>query len=88
MLKFKETSSPIRTLHGWATLVLQEAGAIRECATHGWMQDRADPHALERAFETAGRDPPFGLSGTEAQAAIEDVVSGIGDSCPECPPEE
>jgi hypothetical protein len=40
----------IRTLRGWAISVLQEAGAIRECEEHGWMQDRADPHARERAF--------------------------------------
>jgi hypothetical protein len=28
----------------WAISVLQEAGAIRECEEHGWMQDRADPN--------------------------------------------
>jgi hypothetical protein len=33
-----------RTLRGWAILVLHEAGAIRECEEHGWMQDRADPY--------------------------------------------
>src|SRR5713226_1637675 len=27
---------------GWATCVLLEAGAIRECEEHGWMKDRAD----------------------------------------------
>jgi hypothetical protein len=27
---------------GWATSVLLEAGAIRECEEHGWMIDRAD----------------------------------------------
>jgi hypothetical protein len=43
----------IRTLRGWAISVLQEAGAIRECEEHGWMQDRADPHARERAMLVA-----------------------------------
>ena len=47
----------VRTLRGWAIYVLQEAGAIRECEEHGWMQDRADPHAGERAFVVARRDP-------------------------------
>jgi hypothetical protein len=32
-----------------AISVLLEAGAIRECEEHGWMRDRADPHARERA---------------------------------------
>jgi len=45
----------IRSLEGWAILVLLEAGAIRECEQHGWMQDRSDPHARERAFDIACR---------------------------------
>jgi hypothetical protein len=43
----------MRTLRGWAVSVLQEAGAIRECEEHGWMQARADPHAQERALVIA-----------------------------------
>jgi hypothetical protein len=43
MLMFKEGRPVVRTLRGWAISVLQEAGAIRECEEHGWMQDRADP---------------------------------------------
>lgn len=31
---------PVQTLGGWAIAVLGEAGAIRECEHHGWMQDR------------------------------------------------
>ena len=41
MLMTKERRPSIRTLRGWAISVLQEAGAIRECEEHGWMQDRA-----------------------------------------------
>jgi hypothetical protein len=63
MLMTKERRRAIRTLRGWAISVLQEANAIRECETHGWMQDRADPHARERAFEIASRDPPDGNRG-------------------------
>jgi hypothetical protein len=51
--------------------VLQEAGAIREREEHGRMQDRADPHARERALAAAGQDPPPGVSPDEAVAAAE-----------------
>jgi hypothetical protein len=51
MLMTKERRSAIRTLRGWAISVLQDAGAIRECEEHGWMQDRADPYARERAVD-------------------------------------
>ena len=47
MLMTSERRPAIRTLRGWAIHVLQEADAIRECEEHGWMQDRADPHARE-----------------------------------------
>ena len=60
MLMTRERRSAIRTQHGWAISVLQEAGAIRECEEHGWLQDRADPHARERAFDVARQDPPAG----------------------------
>ena len=51
------------------------------------MQDRADPHARERAFEIARQDPLKGYSETEAVAEIEEVLTSIGDTCPECPPD-
>ena len=88
MLMTKERRPATRTLRRWAISVLQEAGAIRECEEHGWMQDRADPHARERAFAFARQDPPPGVSPEEAAAALADVLDGIGDSCPECPPED
>jgi hypothetical protein len=66
MLMFKKRRPAIRTLRGWAIAVLQEAGAIRECEEHGWMQDRADPHARERAFDIARQNPPAGVSADEA----------------------
>jgi hypothetical protein len=87
MLMTKERRPAICTLRGWAISVLQEAGAIRECETHGWMQDRADPHARERAFDIARQDAPEGLSQAQAVAEIEDVLASIGDTCPECPPD-
>ena len=48
MLTTKERRPATRTLRGWAISLLQEAGAIKECEEHGWMQDRADPHASPR----------------------------------------
>lgn len=83
----KERRPAIRTLHGWTITVLQEVGALRECEEHGWMQDRADPHARERALAAARHDPPFNVSPDEAVAAIKDVLDSMGDTCPECPPD-
>jgi len=84
-----EPSIKIHTLKAeptrdWAISILKEAGAIRECEEHGWMQDRADPHARERAFEIAHRDPLVGLSDRAAAALIADVLDDLGDTCPEC----
>jgi hypothetical protein len=81
-----ERRRAIRTYRGWAISVLQETGAVRECEQHGWIQDRADPHARERAIDVARSDPPSGLSAREGQAAVEEVLDGIGDACPECEP--
>ena len=49
------------------------------------MQDGADPHERERAFDIARLDPPAGFSPEEAVAEIKDVLDSIGDTCPECP---
>jgi hypothetical protein len=38
MLMIKERRPSTRTIEGWATSVLLEAGAIRECEEHGWMK--------------------------------------------------
>jgi len=86
MLMTRERRPAIRTLRGWAISVLHEAGAIRECEEHGWMQDRADPHARERAFEIARQDPPPGVSPDEAIAEVREVLNCAGDTCPECAP--
>jgi hypothetical protein len=86
MLMMKEKRPAIRTLRGWAISVLQEAGAIRECEEHGWMQDRADPHARDRALLVAREYPQPGVSPEAAAVAIVEVLESIGDTCPECPP--
>lgn len=85
MLMTKVKWHPIRTLRGWAISVLQEAGAIRECDEHGWMKERADPHARQRALDIARQDPPMGLSPEQAISEVRDVIDSIGDTCPECP---
>jgi hypothetical protein len=80
----KERQPAIRTIEGWAISVLQEAGAISECEEHGWMKDRTDPHARERAIEIARHDPPQGFSPDAAAAEVREVLDSIGDTCPEC----
>jgi hypothetical protein len=87
MLMTKERRPAIRTLRSWAISVLHEVDAIRECEEHGWMQDRADPHARERAFAIARQDPSSGVSPDRAVAAVRDMLGSIGDTCPECPPD-
>jgi hypothetical protein len=84
MLTSQQRRPAIRTLRGWAIALLTEAGAIRECEHHGWMQDRADPHAHARALRIGRDNPPPGLSPDEARSAIEDVLDGIGETCPDC----
>ena len=84
---FRERRAVIRTLRGWVVSVLQEAGAIRECEEHGWLQDRADPDARGRALDIAGQHPPAGVSQDEAIAAIQEVLDSIGEAYPDCPPE-
>jgi hypothetical protein len=48
------------------------------------MQDRADPHAGERAFEIASRVSPPAVSFQTAVVTIAKGVRSIGDACPEC----
>ncbi|MGL3104931.1 hypothetical protein [Bradyrhizobium sp. BR 1432] len=84
MLMTKEKRPPIRTLRGWAISVLNEAGAIRECEEHGWMQDRADPRARELAIDLACCDAPTGIPPDEAETEVRNVLNSIGDTCPEC----
>ena len=62
MLTTKERRPAIRTWRGWAIAALSEAHAIQEYEEHGWMPDRADPHARQRAFAIARLDPPSGVS--------------------------
>lgn len=88
MLMTKERRPAIRTLRGWAVSVLHEAGAICDCEEHGWMQDRADPHARDRAIDIATQNPPARLSPDQAVCEIRDVLDSIGDTCPDCPCEE
>jgi hypothetical protein len=85
MLGTIERRPAIRTLHGWAISMLREAGAIRECEEYGWMQDRADPHVRDRAFEIAREYPPDGIPAEAAAVTITEVLDSIGDTCPECP---
>ena len=87
MLMVVARRQAIRTLKGWATSVLLDADAVRECEEHGWMIDRADPQAHDRAFDIARRDPPPGISPKAAAVVIAEVLESIGNTCPEYPPD-
>jgi hypothetical protein len=50
MLMVVPRRQAIRTVKGWASSVLLEAAAIRECEEHGWMIDSVDPQAHDPAF--------------------------------------
>lgn len=84
MLMVREREPRWRTIERWATGVLLEEGAIKQCPEHGYMQCRGDPDARSRAFATASGAPPEGLSANQALASLQEVLGGIGDSCPEC----
>lgn len=57
MLMTSERRPAVWTMRGWAIQVLQEAGAIRECEEHGWMQDRALVEPSRAASRPSGFDP-------------------------------
>ena len=80
MLMTKDRQRRSQSLRGWAISVLLEAGAIRECEEHGWMKDRADPHAREHAISISGQDLPPGLSVEDAITEVTDVLASIGDT--------
>jgi hypothetical protein len=82
MLKTKPR--PIQTVQGWAISLLLEEGVIRKCEEHGWMKEKGDPHARERALDLAKSDPPAGCSSEQAVAELLEVLDSIGDECPEC----
>jgi hypothetical protein len=73
-----------RTVQGWALGALIEHGAVVECEHHGHRRDRGDPDAWNRAREEAWRNPFRGATAEACLAAIEDVMRGIGDTCPDC----
>ena len=84
MLMRPERRPAIRTIEGWARSVLLEAGALRECELHGWMIDRADPHARELGLALAAEAAASGLTPQQARAALELILDSAGDTCPEC----
>jgi hypothetical protein len=82
MLTTRERWPPTLSLRGGVISVPEAAGAIRECEEHGWMQDRADPHARQRAFDIVRDDLPPGVSPQIAAAALSEMPESIGDAHP------
>ncbi|WP_442935670.1 hypothetical protein [Nitrobacter sp. NHB1] len=62
--------------------VLQEAHAIHECEFHGWVKDRADPHARDHSVSIARQHLPTSLSPDAAEAEVREVLDSIGDTFP------
>ena len=83
-LPLQTTRPAYRTLQGWALGTLIEQGAVTECEQHGHYLDRADPDAFSRAREEAWRSSFPGVTPDACIAALEDVMRGIGATCPDC----
>jgi hypothetical protein len=72
------------TLQGWALGTLIEHGAVVECEHHGHRRDRGDTDAWNRARAAARNNPFPGTTSEACIRAMEEVMYGIGDSCPDC----
>jgi hypothetical protein len=80
-----QSSGPAhRTLQGWALGTLIAQGAVGECPHHGHRVDLADPDAWNQAREEAWRYPFPGATPEACLSALEEVLRGIGDTCPDC----
>jgi hypothetical protein len=73
-----------RTLDGWALGLLIEHGAVTECDHHGHRRDRSDPEAWNRAREEAWQNPFPGTTPEASVAAINLIVTSVGETCPDC----
>jgi hypothetical protein len=73
-----------RTMDGWALGVLIEQGAVTECDYHGHRRDRSDPEAWKRAREEAWQNPFPGTSPEASVAAVNLVLTSVGETCPDC----
>jgi len=84
-LPFPPTSRPVyRTLQGWALGTLVDHGAVQECEHHGHRRDCSDPDAWNRAREAARHHPFHGATAEQSLAALDEVMRGIGENCPDC----
>lgn len=75
---------PYRTMGGWALGVLVAYGAVTECDHHGHRRDAADPDSWNQALEVARHSPFPGATSEASIRALEEVIAGIGDTCPDC----
>ncbi len=84
MLVIPMSKPSFKSLESYATGVLLEAHAIVECEHHGYMKDRADPHAWDRARDAAARQRFGNTSKDERLKALDEIMRSIGDTCPDC----
>lgn len=73
-----------RSIDGWALTVLVDAHAIAACDSHGFMRDRTDPDAWQRARMFASQHPFHGTTTEQSLQALDEVMRSVGDTCPEC----
>ena len=69
MLMVRAKRPATRPLRGWPISVLQEAGAIKECEEHSWMQEATALPGNEAALRVAIDDvipPSLAEAGVEA----------------------
>ena len=83
-LPLQAARAAYRTLQGWALGILIEQGAVTECEHHGHRRDRSDPDAWNRAREEARLSPFPGTTSEASMAAISEVMTSIGETCPDC----
>lgn len=72
------------TLEWWATDLLLEAHAITPCPDHGYMRLRHSHPAVDYARDLAKHRKFSGKNKKQRVAAVEDVLDGLGDTCPGC----
>lgn len=80
----KKHNSEKSTLEMWATDLLLEAHAIIACPDHGYMRLRHSHHAIDYAKDLAEHRKFSGKKKIERISAVEDVLDGLGDTCPAC----
>ena len=71
-------------IENWATDTLLRANLIAACPDHGYMRLRFNHAALDYVHALAEHSPFPGISAGRAREAIDEVLDGLSDDCPDC----